>query len=63
MSLLRTLRKLIFGETWFLPAGVAAAVAAALVVRHLAGDEWRDIGGFVLLAGVIVALTLSVRRG
>jgi hypothetical protein len=63
MSFLRTLRKLIFGETWFLPAGVAAAVAAALVVRHLTGDEWRDIGGFVLLAGVIVALTLSVRRG
>jgi hypothetical protein len=63
MSLLRTLAKLIFGETWFLPAAVAAAVAVALVARELLGDDWDRAGGFVLLAGVIAALTLSVRRG
>jgi hypothetical protein len=63
MSLLRTLAKLVFGETWFLPAAVAAAVAASLLARHLLGDEWQHVGGFVLLAGVVAALTLSVSRG
>jgi hypothetical protein len=63
MTLLRTLAKLILGETWFLPAAVAAAVAAALIARALLGDHWDHVGGFVLLAGVIAALTLSVRRG
>jgi hypothetical protein len=61
MSLLRTLRKLILGETWVLPLGIATVVLlAALVARPLMDDAWRHAGGFLLLAGVAAVLTLSV---
>jgi hypothetical protein len=61
MSLLRTLRKLILGETWVLPLGIATVVLlAALVARPLMDDAWRQAGGFLLLAGVAAVLTLSV---
>ena len=64
MSILRALKKLLFGETWLLPIGVAAVVgAAALVVRPLAGDAWERGGGFVLVAGVVAVLLASVARG
>jgi hypothetical protein len=63
MGVLRTLRKLILGETWTLPLGVAAIVlVAALVGRPALGDAWRSTGGFVLLAGVALVLTASVWR-
>jgi hypothetical protein len=59
-----TLRKLIFGETWVLPIGVAIAVGGAALLHELAGDNawWRDAGGFVLLALVVVALLGAVGR-
>jgi hypothetical protein len=60
VSLLRTLKKLLFGETWLLPLGLAAALAATVLVRRLLGDEWHDVGGFVLLAGVGGVFLLSV---
>jgi hypothetical protein len=62
MSPLRTLKKLILGETWTLPIGIATVVlVAALVVRPLLDDgAWRHAGGFVVLAGVICVLLLSV---
>ena len=60
MSLLRTLKKTLLGETWLLPAGLAACIGASVAVRDLLGGGWRDIGGFVLLAGVIVVLLASV---
>lgn len=62
MSFLRTLRKLILGETWRLPLGIAAAVLMAVALRALAGDDgwWRDLGGVALGAGLIVALSVSV---
>ena len=60
MSLLRTLRKLLFGETWLLPVGLAVTLAAAVLARQLLGDDWHDAGGFVLLAGVAGVLVLSV---
>jgi hypothetical protein len=62
MSLARTLKKLIFGETWILPLGIATVVlVAALVVRPLMGhDAWRHAGGFVLLTGIATVLALSV---
>lgn len=59
---MRSLRKLIFGETWLLPVGLALVLAAALLVRRLASDEWSRYGGFVLLAGVIVVVLVSVGR-
>jgi hypothetical protein len=63
MTLLRTLRKLVLGETWVLPIGVALAVGAAGVLRALAGDHgwWHDAGGFVLLGLVAAALLVAAR--
>jgi hypothetical protein len=60
MSFLRTLRKLLLGETWLLPVGLAIVLAATVLVRHLLGDGWHDVGGFVLLTGVAGVLLLSV---
>jgi hypothetical protein len=62
--LIRTVRKLVLGETWALPVGVAVAVGCAGVLRALAGDAawWRDGGGFVLLGLVLVALLVAVGR-
>jgi hypothetical protein len=64
MSTLRTLKKLILGETWLLPVGIAIVVATtALLVRPLAGTAWHRVGGLVLLAGVLGVLAISVARG
>jgi hypothetical protein len=62
--MIQTLRKLILGETWVLPIGVALAVGTAAVLRALAGDHgwWRSSGGFVLLGLVLVALLVAARR-
>lgn len=56
---MRTLRKLLFGETRVLPASVAVVLVAGLVLRH--GGWWEHAGGFVLLAGAVAALSLSLR--
>lgn len=61
---MKTLRKLVLGETWVLPVGVACALAIAGAVRLLSDPDgwWRSMGGwllFVLLAG---ALGIAVRR-
>jgi hypothetical protein len=60
---MKALRKLVLGETWVLPIGVALAVGVAGVLRALAGDHgwWRDAGGFVLLGLVVVALLVAAR--
>lgn len=64
MSTLRTLRKLIFGETWLVPAGVALVLlTGALVGRALMPDAWAHGGGFFLLAGILAVLATSVARG
>jgi hypothetical protein len=55
----RTLRKLLFGETRVLPVGVALVLVAGLVLRN--GGWWEHAGGFVLLAGVVAALSVSLR--
>ena len=66
MRTLATLRKLVLGETWALPAGIAVAVLLAVAVRAVAGTGgwWADAGGYVLLALLVVAflVALGIRR-
>jgi hypothetical protein len=61
---MRALRKLILGETWALPLGVALTLAAGLALDALAGDDawWRHGGGFVLLVLVVAALWSALPR-
>lgn len=61
MSTLRTLKKLLLGETWLLPLGLATVLIAAAILSHLLG-AWDTIGGFILLAGVLAVLLASVAR-
>jgi hypothetical protein len=60
--MIATLRKLVLGETWTLPIGIGLAVGIAAVLRELGGDWWREAGGFVLLALVLLALLAAVGR-
>jgi hypothetical protein len=62
VTILRQLRKLILGETWLLPLGVAVALAAAGILRALDGTHgwWHRDGGFVLLGLVALALSGSL---
>ena len=61
MTTLRTLRKLLLGETWLLPLGIAAvALAAALAAKPALAGAWDRAGGFVILAGVVAVLVASV---
>lgn len=63
MNTLRTVKKLLFGETWLLPVGIAGLLAAAgLVVRPVAAAAWEHLGGFLLLVGVLCLLLASVAR-
>jgi hypothetical protein len=61
--MLRTLRKLVLGETWALPIGIAVAVLVAVAVRAAsgAGAWWHDGGGFVLLALLVVGFVAALR--
>ncbi|HET6550526.1 MAG TPA: hypothetical protein VFG79_18825 [Solirubrobacter sp.] len=54
---MKALRKLVLGETWTIPIGVALVLVVGLLLR---GDGWWV--GFVLLAGVIATLSAAVRR-
>jgi hypothetical protein len=60
----RTLRKLVLGETWSLPAGIAAALVVSAAVRWLSGDDgwWRAAGGWVLLALLVAAFGGTLLR-
>jgi hypothetical protein len=59
---MRALRKLVLGETWSLPLGVLATLALGLTLEWAADGAswWVDAGGFVLLACVVVALSVSI---
>jgi hypothetical protein len=61
---LRTLRKLVLGETWALPGAVALAVGTAAVLRVGAGADgwWADTGGWLLLAFLVAGFAVAVRR-
>lgn len=65
---MRSLRKLILGETVAVPAGVALTVSVALGTHQLAGDSrWWTVGGGVLVLALVVgtlvvSLAPAVRR-
>jgi hypothetical protein len=60
----RTLRKLVLGETWALPIGIALAVLAAVAIRAVAGPTgwWHQAGGWVLFGLLAVSLGVAVLR-
>lgn len=61
-SLLDSLRRLILGETWTIPMGIAATIALALALRSwLPETIWKAAGGFCLGAFVLAALAFSLR--
>ena len=62
MSTLRTLKKLLVGETWLLPLGIAALLGAGALLRLTDAPAWHDAGGPLLLVGVVTLLVWSVRR-
>jgi hypothetical protein len=60
--MMRSLRKLVLGETLVLPAGVAVALlASGLAKLVFPAHAWTHVGGFVLLAFVLGALAFSLR--
>jgi hypothetical protein len=58
----RALRKLVLGETWALPIGVALAVGGAALLRAASDGAawWHDAGGVILAVLVLAALAYSV---
>jgi hypothetical protein len=62
VNLLRSTRRLVLGETWTLPLGIALAVGLTALARFTTGpDGWfRTAGGLVLLVLVLLALTGSL---
>ena len=61
---MKTLRKLVLGETWILPCGVACALAVVGLVRLLVGPDgwWRAGGGWLLFVLLATVLVVAVRR-
>jgi hypothetical protein len=62
MRFLGALRLLVLGETWTIPVGVAGLLLAGAGARTAIPELWRDVGGLVLVAGVIAVLSISVWR-
>jgi hypothetical protein len=62
MNTLRTLKQLLLGETWILPLGIVAILAAGALFHHLAGRAWAEAGSLGLSAAVLVVLSFSVSR-
>jgi hypothetical protein len=62
-SALRSLRKLVLGETWTIPLGVAAALVLAVGLRDsLPEATWKAAGGFCLALFVLASLGYSLRQ-
>ena len=61
---MKTLRKLVLGETWALPVGIFVAVGAAAVVRVVAGAGgwWHEAGGWLLLGLLVAAFAGALTR-
>jgi hypothetical protein len=62
VSVLVQARRALFGETWSLPAGVAALVGVAALLKQAASRSWPDFGGPLLVAGAILLLVIVVAR-
>jgi hypothetical protein len=60
MSTLRAIKKLVLGETWILPLGIAAVLLAGALLKAAAPDAWEDAGGALLAVGVLAVLVGSV---
>jgi hypothetical protein len=60
MSTLRAIKKLVLGETWILPAGVAMVLVAGAGLKAAAPGTWDDVGGAILAAGMFGVLLASV---
>jgi hypothetical protein len=56
-----SLRKLVLGETWTLPLGVAATLLVALALDAAGPGWWERAGGFVVLGGVLATLVAALR--
>lgn len=61
MSVLRTLRKLVLGETWALPLGVLAILLVGGLLETVAPSVWAAAGVAVLPLGVLAVLALALR--
>jgi hypothetical protein len=58
---IRSLRKLVLGETWALPVGVLVTLLGALVLDAAGPGWWERAGGFVVLGGALLTLVASLR--
>ena len=56
-----SLRKLVLGETWTLPLGVAVTLAVALALDAAGPGWWERAGGFVVLGAALLTLIASLR--
>lgn len=56
------LRKLVLGETWTLPLGVALTLLGGLGLDAAGPGWWNRAGGFALLGGALATLAASLRR-
>jgi hypothetical protein len=62
MAALRSLRKLLFGETVSLPVGLACALGAAVAIKAaLPSETWTDLGGPIVFGLVLGVLAVSLR--
>jgi hypothetical protein len=60
-GLLRAARKLVLGETWTVPLGIAATIAVVAAGLAALGPWFDRAGGFVLLAGALATLLVATR--
>jgi hypothetical protein len=64
IGLLRSLRSLIFGETWTIPLGVGATLLIGAGLRSALADSfWHRAGGFFLAGLVTATLGLALWTG
>lgn len=63
IAVLAALRKLVLGETWAVPLGVALSVGVAAVLSAADPGWWDRAGGFVVLAGALATFVVALRSG